>query len=473
MPEGIEGLYQIDIRAEDLLGNRNDEARGLWQQWRGLIDTRAPDAAIVTTYSGAGATAQSRHTVQVTDFSLTDEHFVSPCPLQPDDYQLNDAAYWTSVSFNTPRLQSIKQQCDEAGYQRTAPRIEACDAFGRCTAAAQERYMLYTIARPVGGTSDRIERTNLFGGNGREILFTSPTDILALGVDEVHGHIYWIERVDSTNGRIRRADLDGANPSDLPNPLLVKIPTTYYVKYNDLIVDAAGGKLFWTDQQQLKRANLDGSGVTTLFTLPDGAVDTITKLAFDRQRALIYFGAVDGHFIVPPGPVGAQIWSIRSDGSNPQLLISTLPENEPKLGDLVIAPDGQSLLWMQWPYLIDHSGRLFRLGVNSTGSATGAPTLVNGIENRFPLSFMAISPSGSYLYYSLLDNILQAELTTGAVGDFYADTRYETGVWGVAAYTRRGVVALVPGSTTTATIWRSLKPRPQALPSPTAWQPMK
>ena len=40
-PNGLEGIYQIDLRGSDMLGNRNDDLE-TWAQWRGEIDTLAP-----------------------------------------------------------------------------------------------------------------------------------------------------------------------------------------------------------------------------------------------------------------------------------------------------------------------------------------------------------------------------------------------------------------------------------------------
>src|SRR5690606_11491532 len=56
IPEGLEGMYQIDLTARDVLGNRNDDP-ATWRHWRGAIDTLAPRVAITVTYSGAGSTA--------------------------------------------------------------------------------------------------------------------------------------------------------------------------------------------------------------------------------------------------------------------------------------------------------------------------------------------------------------------------------------------------------------------------------
>src|SRR5262249_6369423 len=45
VPRDLEGNYQIDLTATDVLGNRNDK-RSTWGLWRGEIDTKPPRVGI-------------------------------------------------------------------------------------------------------------------------------------------------------------------------------------------------------------------------------------------------------------------------------------------------------------------------------------------------------------------------------------------------------------------------------------------
>src|SRR4029453_7809044 len=45
VPRNLEGNYQIDLTATDVLGNRNDK-RSTWGLWRGEIDTKPPRVGI-------------------------------------------------------------------------------------------------------------------------------------------------------------------------------------------------------------------------------------------------------------------------------------------------------------------------------------------------------------------------------------------------------------------------------------------
>ena len=58
--------------------------------------------------------------------------------------------------------------------------------------------------------------------------------------------MYWAEK--GTN-KIRRADLDGANPEDI----LTGLSGPY-----DVAVDTSAGKIYWVETYRVRRANLDG-----------------------------------------------------------------------------------------------------------------------------------------------------------------------------------------------------------------------
>ena len=58
VPAGLEGYYQIDMRATDSVGNRT-ESRGDWPQFRGPVDTKFPEFDLAVEYSGFGNAAQT------------------------------------------------------------------------------------------------------------------------------------------------------------------------------------------------------------------------------------------------------------------------------------------------------------------------------------------------------------------------------------------------------------------------------
>ena len=101
----------------------------------------------------------------------------------------------------------------------------------------------------------RIRRADLDGANV-ETLVTGLDNLRFLALDVNGGQMYWTE---VGLGRIRRADLDGANVETLVTGLGVPI---------GLALDVDSGRMYWTelDSDRIRRANLDGSDVETLVT---------------------------------------------------------------------------------------------------------------------------------------------------------------------------------------------------------------
>jgi len=85
--------------------------------------------------------------------------------------------------------------------------------------------------------------------------------------------MYWAENV---LGQIRRANLDGSGLqtllSGLPGPLGIDL-------------DVTGGKMYWADGSGVRRANLDGSGQQTLVPRLPGP----SGLALDVRDGKMYW----------------------------------------------------------------------------------------------------------------------------------------------------------------------------------------
>ncbi|MEQ1560990.1 MAG: DNRLRE domain-containing protein [Methyloglobulus sp.] len=72
--------------------------------------------------------------------------------------------------------------------------------------------------------------------------------------------VYW---TDDTANKIQMSDEDGSNVEDLITALN---PITGLDRPTGLDIDAVNGKVYWTNNLQIKRANLNGTNIETLYT---------------------------------------------------------------------------------------------------------------------------------------------------------------------------------------------------------------
>ncbi len=205
---------------------------------------------------------------------------------------------------------------------------------------------------------DGVFRADFDGSNFEQII--TPTDtntslpavggstanVLGLEVDPVAGFVYWIDQDDN----IRRADLDGSNPTTL---FSVTRPPEFGVSgagSADLALDTVNGYLFVSTQNSgtIVRANLNGGGrqeIVTGLTNPQGlfidsAADRIyvTQLSgevaytdlngnglttiissgsgLQSPGGLAYSAATDRFFTTFRSATDEKIQSFRSNGSN-------------------------------------------------------------------------------------------------------------------------------------------------------------
>jgi len=184
-------------------------------------------------------------------------------------------------------------------------------ALASRTAFAQDKIYWTDTAQPPG--TCKVWRADLDGSNG-EILVDGLPELRGIAIDAVAGRVYWTESIptpkirsskldgtdlrdvvpvtDSTAGvavdsfggklywteagynsqtpKIQRVDLDGINIQNLAIPGLVH-PV-------GIAVDPASGRIYWSDigTQQIRRANLDGSGDEVVILDTQGDVNGLT-----------------------------------------------------------------------------------------------------------------------------------------------------------------------------------------------------
>jgi hypothetical protein len=69
--DGVEGIYQINVRDADELGNQT--ALGGQRVWRGVIDTKPPAVEFFVTTDNSGSTPSTKYECIASDFSLLQE----------------------------------------------------------------------------------------------------------------------------------------------------------------------------------------------------------------------------------------------------------------------------------------------------------------------------------------------------------------------------------------------------------------
>lgn len=132
VPDGLEGIYQIDLRGTDTLGNLNQE-RSTWKAWRGEIDTLAPRVSASWVNQGNYPMRIGCHAV---DANLTLDDYQCTCPRQHGDetYYYQHSDWYHGVTSDTQRLYEVVSECYKNTYHK--PKVQACDLYGRCSSAS-------------------------------------------------------------------------------------------------------------------------------------------------------------------------------------------------------------------------------------------------------------------------------------------------------------------------------------------------
>jgi len=147
-----------------------------------------------------------------------------------------------------------------------------------------------------------LRRANI-DGSGQEILYSIPyNSSISLALDREAGWVYMSAHGGEWCDGIVRYRMDGAGPRE---PILPNVCS------GGVAVDAAAGKLYWSDlhnENTIKRANLDGSEVETL--LPEAG--SPGALALDLPAGKIYWSQKYGPGIVMRADL---------DGSNVETIV--------------------------------------------------------------------------------------------------------------------------------------------------------
>ena len=274
--------------------------------------------------------------------------------------------------------------------------------------------------------SGRIQRANLDGTNV-ETLLTGLENPVDLAVDADGDQIYWVEGElwnicapladgcgpwDRSDGRIRRADLDGTNvetlrPEEMRAPKGVALDTNggkiYWTDYwyiggfqpwlasedisfagtirwadldggnaevllpppstggpSNIVLDVGEGQIYWIDTGAIHRADWDGTNIETLLTGLEWPVD----LAVDVEDGRIYWAEFWG-----------SIHRANLDGTNAETLLSLPRGRRPR--SIALDGDEGKIYWTEFA-VEDYT----RLGTGSIQRANFDGTNIEALVTR-------------------------------------------------------------------------------------------
>jgi len=188
-----------------------------------------------------------------------------------------------------------------------------------------------------GAIETLVDLKALYGGDGSQYFSRG------LVVDPAGGKMYW---ADQTAGRIQRANLDGSNVETLLSGFAGGA-------LKGIEIDPAAGKMYWTDSvaQKIQRANLDGSGVQDLVMLQTGLWD----VALDTAAGKMYWGSTEDD----------TIHRANLDGSGAELLWTGAASADPR--GIAIDPLAGKMYWYD-----SSATQILRANLNGTSVETAA-----------------------------------------------------------------------------------------------------
>lgn len=196
---------------------------------------------------------------------------------------VNDTLYWREGAFATGAIWS-------SGLDGGEPRLAASTGFGpsRFVADATRQTLFFTDQ--VHGELARVG----YDGTGRtQLVFTSWTSSpLGVALDPLGDALYWT-LAGSNGSSIRRVGTDGSGGEVvLPVPPGGATESGDEIRLpEDLAIDPAAGKLYWTDRDraEIRRANLDGSGIELLVDTSGGGLSRPGGIAIDPAAGLLFW----------------------------------------------------------------------------------------------------------------------------------------------------------------------------------------
>jgi hypothetical protein len=209
---------------------------------------------------------------------------------------VNQHVYWSSGAFIS--------RCDFDGSNiAQVVRIPGSFFPGDMALDLSRNQMFFT-----DGRNNIIYRSDLSGGNLLVIKPASGTPSnsgLEMWLDSQNKKLYWMDR------SLKRSDLDGANVESLFTPLDVR----------DFEIDVESGKLYWVTETSVRRANLDG---TQSEVLVSGGLKFASGIALDRNTHQVFYTDT---WAAGPTNYDGTVRVVNFDGTQPTVLINVGPSS--------------------------------------------------------------------------------------------------------------------------------------------------
>ncbi len=269
--------------------------------------TPAPDGT-----DGAGRACQQATAVYVTDVETRQILRMAPdgsnvqvlvSGVEANDIDIDIGArkmYWTDHDKDVMRANLDGSGVEVLLKDMPSPYCLALDLAGQ--------RLLWTnqLGNP------RVQSSTLEGADVRDLVPGKAEFMIGISVDHVNRALYWMDGY--YKGHVVRAYVDGGNPKP--------IATTVGIA-NGIDVDPAGGKVYSTEygngpgDDVIRRANLDGSNVETLFDASDG-LQTPQHIAVDPTAGKIYWADLHAHRVQRGNLDGTGLETIREGMGYPR-----------------------------------------------------------------------------------------------------------------------------------------------------------
>lgn len=216
-------------------------------------------------------------------------------------------------------------------------------------------------------------------GSGIETIVTGLDGPNSLALDLASGKMYWIDQGSGFLKRgleVRRANMDGSQQE------LIIDSNAGFGQFDSLTLDLANDKLYVVNDDEIFRANLDGSAPETFATATGGVNPELSCPLIDASNSKVYW-VQDG------GSSGNAFYRANLDGSNPQPIITLA--NFPDVTCPIFNADGTELLWAD-----KKSGTIQRADLDGANQAT----ILTGLATTGQL----ILASDGNLYWYELDS---------------------------------------------------------------------